>query len=121
MTPHKRNLLTQINEIVRNSSRKEKDGWYLQLSDIEDYEISALFRLIWESYDRDWDAVSHDAMRENLQCAIIKMLKDHVDAPIDIADLIRANLIYFYHEELQEMIDDSCLELFVEARDYPNE
>ena len=122
MKHYRKELQILLNETVRNYATKSTDWWMLHLKDIDTDDVYLLVRLLWECYDRTWDAITTDAYEIYIKSHICSFLKgDTENAPRDLAEMISLNLLNFFGAELQKLIDDACLEQFIEARDYPDE
>lgn len=109
---HERNLSNYAEELVATFAIYDHEIYTLSLSDLPEGIQNELARLYIEHTGRDiGECVYGDdfSIENPYTCALLAMLKD--DSPTNrnnFAQITRRNIIAYYHNVLQEVIDEAC-------------
>ncbi len=109
---HERNLSNYAEELVSHYAKYVSDQYELSLDMLPEFEKNELVRLYLEYTDRDTsECVYGNDFTENSDytCALLAMLKDDCKANREaFAEITRKNIIIYYSESLQDILDTSC-------------
>ena len=109
---HQRNLSDYAQELVGNYAKYDCEQYDLVISDLPEDEKNELVRLYMEATDRETGECVHGndfSIDNNYTCALLAMLKDDCkDTREHFAEVTRQNIIIYYTDSLQEIIDTAC-------------
>lgn len=109
---HQKNLSNYAEELVAHYAKYECEQYELSLFDLPESEQNELARLYMEATDRETGECVHGndfSIENNYTCALLAMLKDDSQENREkFAEVTRKNIIVYYKNSLQELIDDSC-------------
>lgn len=112
---HKRNLTDYAEELAYDYGKYDGESYNLPLSKLSDCDQRELARLYMEFTGRETseciygDDFSND---NNFTCALLNMLKhDNQDTRQAFAEVTRANIVTYYSEALQGVLDEACHDL----------
>lgn len=113
---HQRNLEDFAQELVYLYGIKSAGNYNLQLSKLSDDDQNELVRLYLEANGRELTECvnGNDFSIENeYTCALLAMLKDDCKETREaFADITRKNILTYYSESLQNVLDEGCHDLF---------
>lgn len=111
----KHNLSDYAQELVCQYGDYDGDQYHLPLSNLPDDEQNELVRLYMESTNRETsECVYGDdfTINSSYTCALLAMLKDDCKETRDaFAEVTRNNIILYYTQSLQHVLDYACYEL----------
>src|SRR6185503_16863651 len=99
-------------ELVATNARLSCDQYYLSFDSLSDDDKNELARLYIDASDRDLSECLYGddlSIDNEYTCALMSMLKDKSQESIEkFAEVTRNNIIKYYEETLQAIIDDAC-------------
>jgi len=109
---HKINLSNYAEELVAHYAKFEGDQYELFLSDLPESSQNELAWLYLESTNREVNECVHGndfAIDNDYTCALLAMLQDDSQENRErFAEVTRKNILTYYRESLQSVIDDAC-------------
>jgi hypothetical protein len=109
---HEINLSNYAEELVTNYAKYEDGQYSLFLSDLSEYDQNELSRLYIEFSGRELTECVNGkdfSVDNEYTCALLSMLQDDSHENRErFAEVTRQNIINFYSESLQEILDKSC-------------
>jgi hypothetical protein len=109
---HEKRLFNFADELVAHYGKLVQDQYELSLDMLPDFEKNELTRLYLEYTDRDLTECvnGNDLSIDNdYTCAVLAMLKDDCQQNRDtLATIMQKNIISYYAESLQELLNSSC-------------
>lgn len=118
---HKRNLSNYAEQLVTLYAKYQNDHYELYLDMLPDSEQNEIARLYIESTDRETSecVYGNDFSIENeYTCALLAMLQDDSkENRAKFAEVTRKNILTYYKESLQEIIDNACETFFYNMMD----
>jgi hypothetical protein len=118
---NERNLKNYAEELVASYAEFHGDTYQLTIEDLSDDMKLELARLYIESIDREieWACYGDDeSLNSSFLCALLALLKNNNPKTRDIfAKTTLKNIIVYYKEQLQNILDDACME-FHESTTY---
>lgn len=116
MSKHQNNLDKYIANIADDYATENRDGMSLDLSMLPKQETDKLLRLYIESIDRETENAHlglDESANSSFYCALQAMLADNnEDTKQQLADTINANMLEYYKEVLNRLLEDGCNKLF---------
>lgn len=113
---HKANLLNYALELVAYYAKYQRDYYELALSDIPESSQNELARLYIESTNREvGECVYGDdfSINNEFTCALLAMLQDDTQENRErFAEATRKNVLTYYKESLQKVLDEACESYF---------
>lgn len=111
---HEKNLFNFLDELVAHYAKYDTDRYELTLDMLPEFQKNELARLYIEYTDRDLTECvnGNDLSIDNeYTCAVLRVLKEDSQKNRDaLSSIIRTNIISYYSESLQDLIDSSCEE-----------
>lgn len=118
---HKQNLSNYAEELVNEYGQFNDNQYDLTLSNLPEDEQNELARLYMEFTNRETGECVHGndfSIDNDYTCALLSMLKnDCKETRETFAEVTRKNIITYYTESLQQVIDDACRELLCNLND----
>lgn len=112
MISHNRNLSDYAELLVSIYAEYDIDNYYLLISELPESEQNELTRLYMESTDRDTSECVYGedfTINSDYTCALLAMLKNDCEETRErFAYVTRKNIIKYYTNSLQEVLDDAC-------------
>ena len=112
MISHNRNLSDYAERLVSIYAEYDIDNYYLLISELPESEQNELTRLYMESTDRDTSECVYGedfTINSDYTCALLAMLKNDCEETRErFAYVTRKNIIKYYTNSLQEVLDDAC-------------
>ncbi len=109
---HQRNLSNYAEELVSYYAKYDADQYNLNLSDLPDEEQNELVRLYMEFTNRETGECVHGndfSIDNEYTCALLNMLReDSKENRENFAEVTRKNIILYYTNSLQEILDTAC-------------
>lgn len=109
---HEKRLFNYTDELVANYGKLIQDEYKLPLETLPEFEQNELARLYLEYTDRDLTECvnGNDLSIDNeYTCALLNMLKDDCQKNRDaLSSIMRKNIISYYAESLQDLLNTSC-------------
>ena len=107
-----RNLWNYSQELVENFAKFFQYGYELNLTDLAEYEQNELARLYieWNGREIGECLFGKDFSIDNpFNCALLAMLQnDSHETREQFAQITRKNVLKYYEEALQKILDESC-------------
>lgn len=110
---HQKRLESYMEDLVSQYATYEDDAFILHLVDIPLDEQSELLRLYIESIDREIEAEAiygNDfSINSDYNCALLSVLQANtLDNQKNLSNVIQKNILNYYSESLQGMLDGAC-------------
>lgn len=111
-----RNLSDYAQELVATYAKYSNSHYEISLDMIPEEELNELARLYIESIDREieWACYGEDeSINSSFLCSLLAMLKDNnKESRESFAETTRKNILIFYKESLDSLIQIACEEYF---------
>lgn len=118
---HKKNLSDYAEELAYNYGKYEVDHYELILEKLSDYDQNELARLYIEATGREvTECVNGNdfSIDNEYTCALLAMLNGFCKETRDkFAEVTRKNIITYYHDSLQKILDEACQDLLCNLND----
>ena len=112
---HKTNLSNYAEELAYTYGKYNGEQYDLILSELPEDEQNELVRLYLESIDRETSECVHGkdfSIDNDYTCALLAMLKDDCEETREhFATITRKNIIIYYTDSLQYVLDEGCHDL----------
>lgn len=109
---HQKRLNSFLSDLVSNYAKHDGDVYNLSLDDLPEDEQGNLASHYLETIDREVNECVYGndfTINSDYTCALLKMLKDPTpENRDDFARLVNKNVIVYFHESLQSLIDEAC-------------
>lgn len=119
---HDRNLQSYIQDLITKYGNQSNDSYTLPLSFIPNDKLLELSRLYIEFTDREvTECVNGNDFSVNNEytTALLSMLNDNCKAKRDaFAQIAIKNILTYYSDSLQELIDEECEKYFEGEMEY---
>lgn len=113
---HKQALSNYAQELVANHGKYEADQYYLTLDMLEEDERNELARLYIEATNRETNECIYGddfTINSEFNCALLALLQNDTKETRDnFAEVTLRNIIIYYQETLNEVLDDACNQYF---------
>ncbi len=112
---HKRNLTQYAEELAYQYGKYDGHQYTLNLDDLSDYDQNELSRMYMELTGRETSECVHGndlSIDNEYTCALLAMLQNDCQETRDhFTELTRSNIIAYYSEPLQHVLDEACHDL----------
>jgi hypothetical protein len=109
---HKEQLSQFAEELVYQFGTFNDNQYSLDLSDLSEFDQNELARLYMECTDRETGECVHGddfSIDNNFTCALLNMLQnDCIETREEFANVTRKNIITYYAESIQDVLNDAC-------------
>lgn len=113
---HEKNLSIYALQLVGQYAKYSHDQYELSLEMLPEEDQNELSRLYIESIDREieWACYGEDqSINSSFLCALLSLLKnDNEETREKFAEITRKNVLTYYKNTLQEILDNACHEYY---------